>query len=223
MRRLRSEIRAYWLRGKRFFHLSPRIPETQHGFTLIELLVVIAIIAILAAIIMPAMRAARRKAMEAKAKAMIAQLEIALSMYETDFGSYPTQDTDSTQYECEANEIVNLLYDAVTWESNYTWNGPYLDIDQDDLNANGYLVDPWGKEYVIVVALDRDTTTNPPFHNYYGADIYSFGPDGMTEGSNTNETTDPTAIAAWNNDMDGNSDGATSTNCDKSMDDINNW
>ncbi|MCD5390942.1 type II secretion system protein GspG [candidate division NPL-UPA2 bacterium] len=232
MRQLRSKIKGYCL----------RVSGCCRGFTVVELLTVIAIIAILAAIIMPALRRARIKAHEAKAKSMIAQLEIALSMYKTDFGSYPDYDGESTQYDAEADEILALLTgrdpDDPDWDledgepgeldtiGNPNWNGPYLEVKKDDIkwiNGGNYLKDPWGNPYVIIVDLDGGTSTTYPRHNTFGFDIYSFGPDGMTEGPDGEETSDPTCSTAWDHYMDGNSDDATSAYCDKSMDDINNW
>lgn len=56
------------------------------GFTLIELLVVIAIIAVLAAILLPALAAAKNRALRIQCTSNLHQLEVAINAYGGDFG-----------------------------------------------------------------------------------------------------------------------------------------
>lgn len=111
------------------------------GFTLMELLTVIAIIVILIGLISPALRRAREQANEQKAKAMIASLEVAVNMYYTDIGNYPT--------------TLSKLMDTAN-----NPRAPYMDNkDFDGTNFD----DPWGNDYTYTSATNGYTisTTTP--------------------------------------------------------------
>jgi prepilin-type N-terminal cleavage/methylation domain-containing protein len=69
--------------GSRFTRQSSR------GFTLIELLVVIAVIAILASLVFPVTGAVNRAKIRSKARAELAELEMAINTYKAKLGHYP--------------------------------------------------------------------------------------------------------------------------------------
>src|ERR1700690_4410612 len=81
-------------------------PQKKHGFTLIELLVVIAIIAILAAMLLPALAAAKAKAQRIKCTNNMHQLGMGFIMFAG-----------------EHNDMLPPAGYGVSPNDQYTWDG----------------------------------------------------------------------------------------------------
>lgn len=134
----------------------------RQAFSLIELLLVLVILAVLAAVIVPKFSGRSQQARETAAKADIAALELALDVFETDIGRYPTR-----------AEGLDALVTEPAGLQQGVWKG-YL-------KRGGVPTDPWGSTYVYV---------QPGVHNTDGYDLCSPGPDRQegTEDDITNWT-----------------------------------
>ena len=102
--------------------------HNKKGFTLLELMIVIVILGLLATIIMPKILNRPEQARHTKAMLEIKNIELALALFLTDTGSYPT-----------TSQGLAVLV------SNTGIKG---------FNPNGYLdrnpLDPWGNPYIYI-------------------------------------------------------------------------
>ena len=118
------------------------------AFTLIELLVVIAIIAILAAILLPALAAAKEKARRAFCMNNLHQIEIALNAYAPDYGNKLPMMTNETVLDPSGNPVT----DTAQW----AWDLP--EKAGDALVSAGGL--QWSSFYCPGTAWRFDETDN---------------------------------------------------------------
>lgn len=115
----------------------------EDGFTLLELLIVISIIGVLVGIALPALVVAKKHSKEKACRADLAQIDQALTGYETKYADYPP----TGGFAKGANE-VNWGSESLVWHLFTTQKGgPYLDMSS------------WESK---LVNTDTDATAKPP-------------------------------------------------------------
>jgi len=206
------------------------IEEKPKGFTLAELMIVVAVMFVLATVITLNLVKATNRAKVSEARTFIGKLELAISMYKMDTGSYPPDEKGSASLRRALDPDEN---DPI--RNTPGWKGPYLEFKDNEVNSKGELLDPWNKGkddrkhiYVYRADLDNDSFTCPPFHNKTSFDIYSKGPDGKS-GKDEEDGNEPEDGNYCQNGLDDDGDGIVdelSFREDKNgylEDDINNW
>ncbi len=132
----------------------------RQGFTLIELLVVIAIIGMLSSVVLASLNGARVKARDARRLADLKQIQVALELYYSTVGTYPsgptTRATDDLTTPLTPTYISTLPKDPLyTGDSGYRYcanAGEYTLLVNLEKNGTWCRIDSgvsgcWGTSY----------------------------------------------------------------------------
>jgi prepilin-type N-terminal cleavage/methylation domain-containing protein len=135
------------------------------GFTLIELLVVIAIIGVLASTVLTSVNSARIKARDARRKADLRQISLALELYYDAYGAYPPHRPSNSCGGNRADWATSLCTNSnwLTTDANFLSFLPT--VSKDPINRLGNDDTPWwfALTYTYGVSADRqlyDLLTN---------------------------------------------------------------
>lgn len=100
------------------------------AFTLVELLTVLAIITILVALLIPALAMVRKMVRETQQKAQLTTIELALTAFKGDYGSYPPSNWKQQEY-CGAQKLAEALvgWDLMGFHPKSAWRADGEDKD----------------------------------------------------------------------------------------------
>jgi prepilin-type N-terminal cleavage/methylation domain-containing protein len=133
------------------------MPRTNRWFTLIELLVVIAIIAILAAMLLPALQNARRRANDAKCMNNLGQIGKYIAMYQNDSDGEMPPWLSHLQYGYKVEPLVHCPLDRnAQTTADSAWDPhPYDDTTNRFAEAYDRRGNPAGRSFKHVNGVEK--------------------------------------------------------------------
>ncbi|HEU6449310.1 MAG TPA: prepilin-type N-terminal cleavage/methylation domain-containing protein [Verrucomicrobiae bacterium] len=193
---------------------ASRKQKKAAGFTLIELLVVIAIIAILAAILLPALAAAKQRAIRAQCMSNLHQMEVSLFIYTGESNDkLPVWDTAAKHWVWDLSDnVADQMINSGMTKKTFYCPGTSLRFD-DSLNwgntatgsslwnyASGYHVIGYALAFSgatsVLAATNQNSTMGLEKYSYQvGAFTVSVGPIGPSQRELTADATLSTSAA----------------------------
>ena len=153
------------------------------AFTLIELLVVIVIVAILMGLAFPVFQGVQNQAKKAQAKNDLIQIVTAVNAFYTEYGRYPTSESDDSTAKFGAgsantNDVILNELRATTPTLNTRQIVFLSPPDVKDptkpqagiSRADNQFYDPWGRPYALALDANYDNQITPnPYGDENGA------------------------------------------------------
>ncbi|MDD5071926.1 MAG: prepilin-type N-terminal cleavage/methylation domain-containing protein [Patescibacteria group bacterium] len=145
----------------KWFTSAPKFglaPHKGRGFTLIELLVVISIIGILASFSVVSLNSARVKARDAKRKADMTQMRIAIYLYYDDNLEYPkcgTWDEGAEDFGATVGCYSGTLSDSLISQSKPYMSELPVDPKNEGIYTYRYVSNAGGSQYVLAYNVEE--------------------------------------------------------------------